>query len=45
MNLRIQGIEKLWHKMKYKWMAFKARDASTLGADIDQILGGFGTDY
>lgn len=31
--------------MKYKWMAFKARDAGTLEADIDQILDGFGTDY
>jgi hypothetical protein len=31
--------------MKYKWMAFKARDALTLEADIDLILDGFGTDY
>ncbi|MDP2834328.1 MAG: transposase [Pseudomonadota bacterium] len=41
----LNRIEKLWHKMKYKWMAFKARDAGTLEANIDQILDGFGTDY
>jgi transposase len=41
----LNRIEKLWHKMKYKWMAFKARDALTLEADIDLILDGFGTDY
>jgi len=41
----LNRIEKLWHKMKYKWMAFKARDAGTLEADIDKIIDGFGTDY
>lgn len=41
----LNRIEKLWHKMKYEWMAFKARDAQTLEADIDKILNGFGTDY
>ncbi len=41
----LNRIEKLWHKMKYTWMAFKARDAKTLEADVDQILTGFGTDY
>ena len=25
----LNRIEKLWHKMKYEWMAFKARDAKT----------------
>ncbi len=41
----LNRIEMLWHKMKYKWMAFKARDAKTLEADIDEILDGFGTHY
>ena len=41
----LNRIEKLWHKMKYKWMAFKARDAKTLEADVNHILDGFGTDY
>ena len=41
----LNRIEKLWHKMKYTWMAFKARDAKTLEADVDQILAGFRTDY
>lgn len=41
----LNRIEKLWHKMKYTWMAFKARDAETLEADLDQILNGFGKDY
>ena len=41
----LNRIEKLWHKMKYQWMAFKARDAVTLEADVDRILAGFGTDY
>jgi len=41
----LNRIEKLWHKMKYEWMAFKARDARTLEAGVDKILEGFGTDY
>jgi transposase len=41
----LNRIEMRWHKMKYKWMAFKARDAKTLEADIDEILDGFGTHY
>jgi transposase len=27
----LNRIEKLWHKMKYEWMAFKARSAATPG--------------
>ena len=34
----LNRIEKLWHKMKYEWMAFKSRDAQTLEADVDEIL-------
>jgi len=41
----LNRIEKLWHKMKYEWMAFKARDDATLEADVDRILDGFGSDY
>jgi transposase len=41
----LNRIELLWHKMKYEWMEFKARDAETLEADIDKILAGFGSDY
>lgn len=41
----LNRIEKLWHKMKYEWMAFKARDAKTLQADVGEILDGFGEKY
>ncbi len=41
----LNRVEKLWHKMKYEWMAFKARNAATLEADVDKILSGFGSDY
>jgi len=41
----LNRIEKLWHKMKYEWMAFKSRDAQTLEADVDEILAGFGEKY
>ena len=41
----LNRIEKLWHKMKYEWMAFKSRDAKTLEADVDEILAGFGKKY
>jgi transposase len=41
----LNRIEKLWHKMKYQWMAFKARDAKTLQADVEEILAGFGDKY
>ena len=41
----LNRIEKLWHKMKYEWLAFKARDAETHEADVDAILQGFGEDY
>ena len=41
----LNRIEKLWHKMKYEWMAFKSRDAQTLEADVDEILTGFGEKY
>jgi transposase len=41
----LNRIDKLWHKMKYEWMAFKARDAKTLQADVEEILPGFGDKY
>ena len=41
----LNRIEKLWHKMKYEWLAFKARDAQTLQADVDSILQEFGSNY
>ena len=41
----LNRIEKLWHKIKYEGMAFKARDAKTLEADVEEILAGFGEKY
>lgn len=41
----LNRIEKLWHKMKYEWMAFKARDAATLEADVSEIISGFGDKF
>jgi transposase len=41
----LNRIEKLWHKMKYEWMAFKSRDTKTLEADVSEILDGFGVQY
>jgi transposase len=41
----LNRIEKLWHKMKYEWMAFKARNSAGLEADVDKILDGFGSHY
>jgi transposase len=41
----LNRIEKLWHKMKYEWLAFKARDAQTLEADVDTILREFRSNY
>ena len=40
----LNRIELLWHKMKYEWMAFKARTAEMLEADVGKILDGFGSD-
>lgn len=41
----LNRIEKLWHKMKYEWMAYKARDAHALETDVEEILTGFGKKY
>ena len=41
----LNRIEKLWHKMKYEWMAFKTRDEQTLQADVQEIVDGFGKKY
>lgn len=41
----LNRIERLWHKMKYTWMAVKCRDAKALEADIDDIILNFGTKF
>jgi transposase len=41
----LNRIERLWHKMKYTWMAPKRRDAEALEADIDEILSNFGSTF
>jgi transposase len=41
----LNRIEKLWHKMKYEWMAFKTRDTQMLETDVRDILDGFGKKY
>ncbi len=41
----LNRIERLWHKIKYTWMAAKSRDPRTLQADVDDILSNFGTKY
>ena len=41
----LNRIERLWHKMKYTWMAPKCRDSKTLEADIDDILQNFGSKF
>ena len=41
----LNRIEKLWHKMKYEWMAYKSRDTQTLQSDVEEILDGFGEKY
>jgi len=41
----LNRIEKLWHKMKYEWLAFKARDPQTREADVDTILREFRSNY
>lgn len=41
----LNRIERLWHKIKYTWMAAKCRDSTTLEADIDNILLNFGTKF
>ena len=38
-------IEKLWHKMKFEWMAYKALDAHTLETDVEEIVAGFGKKF
>ena len=41
----LNRIERLWHKMKYTWMAPKCRDAKALEADIEDMLSNFGTKF
>lgn len=41
----LNRIERLWHKMKYTWMAVKCRTAQMLEADVDDIVSNFGGKY
>lgn len=41
----LNRIERLWHLMKYTWMAAKRRDSKQLEADIDDMTSNFGTKY
>ena len=41
----LNRIERLWHKMKYTWMAPKCRNSRQLEEDIDDILTNFNTTY
>ena len=41
----LNRIERLWHKMKYTWMAPKCRDSQMLENDVDEILQNFGTKF
>jgi transposase len=41
----LNRIERLWHMMKYTWMAAKCRDSNQLEADIDDMTSNFGTKY
>jgi transposase len=41
----LNRIEGLWRKMKYEWLAFKARNSETLVADLDSVICGFGSVY
>lgn len=41
----LNRIERLWHKMKYTWMAAKCRDSKQLEADVDDMLSNFGTKF
>lgn len=41
----LNRIERLWHKMKYTWMAVKCRNAETLEADVEHIVSNFGSKF
>jgi transposase len=41
----LNRIERLWHKMKYTWMAVKCRTAQMLEADVSDIVHNFGGKY
>lgn len=41
----LNRIERLWHKMKYTWMAVKHRTAQMLEADVSEITSNFGGKY
>ena len=41
----LNRIERLWHKMKYTWMAAKCRNSEELEADVDDMLTNFGTKF
>ena len=41
----LNRIERMWHKIKYTWIAVKCRTAKGLEADVGHILDNFGTTY
>lgn len=41
----LNRIERLWHKMKYTWMAAKCRDSKQLEEDVDDMLSNFGSKF
>jgi transposase len=41
----LNRIEKLWHLMKYSWMAVKCRTSEMLENDVSEILDNFGSKY
>lgn len=41
----LNRIEKLWHLMKYTWMAAKCRNSQMLENDVDEVLSNFGSKY
>lgn len=41
----LNRIEKQWHKMKYGWIAFKARNTAGLNGAVGKIMNGCGAYY
>ncbi|KVQ22275.1 hypothetical protein [Burkholderia ubonensis] len=44
-NPELNRTEKLWRKMEYEWLAFKARDAKIIEEDVDMIIQRLGSNY
>lgn len=41
----LNRIEKLWHLMKFTWMAVKSRDSQALEDDVSEIIDNFGSKF